>query len=65
MLEWALYLALKVGSLTLFISGSKFEFWLISMAWNKRKKKACKTALYGKIKDVGEWLLGAHTEMIL
>ena len=32
MLEWALYLALKVGSLTLFISGSKFEFWLISMA---------------------------------
>ena len=36
------------------------------MAYNKRKKKACKTVLYCKIKERrktgGEWLIGAHTQ---
>ena len=35
----------------------------------KRKKKACETALYGKIKErretKGEWLTGVHTQNVL
>ena len=39
------------------------------MAWNKKKKKACKTAPQGKIKEgrktSGEWLIGVQTQNVL
>ena len=35
----------------------------------KQRKKPCKTALHGKIKERreagGEWLIGAHTQNII
>ena len=50
MLRWSLYfgLALKVGSLALFTTGSKFEYWLISKFFTKFPKKVFKTSAVSK-----------------
>ena len=46
MLGWPLYLriALKVGSLALFITGSKFEYWFFSRSFTIFSKKVFKTS---------------------
>ena len=50
MLGWSLYfrIALKVGSLTWFITGSKFEYWFISRFFTIFPKKVFKTSAVSK-----------------
>ena len=50
MLGWSLYfrMALKAGSLTFFVTGSKFEFWLISRFFTIFSKNAFKTSAVSK-----------------